>query len=323
MPNKEPILKDNKDRFVIFPVKHNDIWDCFKQMQAAFWTAEEIDLNKDVQDWNNKLSAREKDYLKQLLTTLAASQVLNGNPAATLMTEVKDPGARSFFSFQQMMENTHWEIFSLLLHTYVPEEFENEELPEKDAFQNNTLKNISWSSGFESASFAERLVAMAALKGIFFSGAFCAITRMKNRNLLPGLSFAGGLIARDLELHRNFAVHLHNNHLVDRVSKARIREIILQALAIENEFNTNSLPISQAGLNPRATGQYLEFVTDNLLEAFGCEKEFGSENPFAFMEVTARPSAGILERRAGELKKARTTENNQELINKIKNNASQ
>lgn len=322
MPNKEPILKDNKDRFVIFPVKHNDLWDCFKQMQATFWTAEEIDLHKDIQDWSNKLSGKEIDYLKQLLASLATSHIINENSTATLMTEVQDPGAKSFFSFQHMMENTHRETFSLLSHSYVPEEFENEELPEEATSFKSTSKKTSWYSGFESATFAERLVALAALKGIFFAGAFCAITRMKNRGLLPGLSFSGNLIARDLELHRNFAIHLHNNHLVDRVSKARIREILLQAFAIENEFNSHGLPINQAGLNPIATVQYLEFVTDNLLEAFGCEKEFGSENPFGFMEHTERTSAGILEKRAGALRKAGNTEN-KKLTDKIKNNASQ
>lgn len=297
MPNKEPLLKDNKDRFVIFPVKHNDIWDYFKQMQAAFWTANEIDLHKDLQDWNHKLSSREQDYLSLLLTSMAASQP--GNATATLMTEVQDPGARSFFSFQQMMENTHWETFSLLLHIYVPEEFENEQLPERFASLKTTSKRTEFSAGFESATLGERLVAMAARKGIFFSGAFCALARMRNRNLLPGLGFSGGLIARDLELHRNFAIHLHNNHLVERMSKARIREIILQAFAIENEFNTHCLPVNQTGLNPVATEQYLEFVTDNLLAAFGCEKEFGSENPFGFMEMRGKPSTGILEKRAG------------------------
>jgi ribonucleoside-diphosphate reductase beta chain len=323
MPNKEPILKDNKDRFVIFPVKHNDIWDYFKQMQSAFWTANEIDLHKDLQDWNHKLSSREKDYLSLLLTSMAAWQAKTGNATATLMTEVQDPGARSFFSFQHMMENTHWETFSLLLNFYVPEEFENEELPERVASLKTTSKRLAFNGEFERAAFGERLVAMAARKGIFFSGAFCALARMRNKNLLPGLGFSGGLIARDLEIHRNFAIHLHNNHLVERVSKARIREILLQAFAIENDFNTHCLPVNQAGLNPVATEQYLEFVTDNLLVAFGCEKEFGSENPFGFMETSGKSSTGILEKRAGELRKAGTAAKKEELKNNIKNNAGQ
>lgn len=317
MPHKEPILKDNKDRFVIFPVKHNDIWDCYKQMQAAFWTADEIDFHKDIQDWNTSLSGKEKDYLSQLLAAMASSQVITGNPAATLMTEVQDSGARSFFSFQQMMENTHWETFSMLFHIYVPEEVEYEQLPEKINSFNTTQKKKEWFSRFESAPFSERLVAMAAQKGIFLSGAFCALNRLKNRNLLPGLSFSGSLIARDLEFHRNFAIHLHNNHLVNRLSKARIREILLQVFTIENEFNITCLPVNMIGLNPGATTQYLELVTDDLLVAFGCEKEFGSENPFAFMNKNEGSSNGIMKKRAGELKKAGKDQD----LNNINHNA--
>ncbi|MCM4161348.1 ribonucleoside-diphosphate reductase [Antarcticibacterium flavum] len=303
MPNKEPILKDNKDRFVIFPVKHNDIWDWFKQAQATFWTAEEIDFHQDVQDWNTKLSSREQNYLKQLLAFMAASQDLSRNLTASLNTEIKEPGSGSFFGFQQMMENTYRETFSMLLNIYIPEEAEYEELPEKVTSSKTFIERSNWQAAFETAAFAERLVAMAALKGIFSTGTACVINRLKNRNLLPGLTYAGNLIARDLETHRDFACYLHNNHLTNRVSKARIREILLQAHRIEEQFFTSCLPINMSGLSPAATTQHLEFVTDALLEAFGCEKEFGSESPYAFMNNTPSPQVGILERRAGELKK--------------------
>lgn len=307
MNQLEPILQENKDRFVIFPIKHHDIWDWYKKMEASFWTAEEIDLHEDLADWNNKLSSDERYFIKHILAFFAASDgIVNENLAENFVNEVQYSEAKFFYGFQIMMENIHSETYSLLIDTYVKEEKEKDQLFKAIEFFPAIKKKADWAlKWIDSDSFAERLIAFAAVEGIFFSGAFCSIFWLKKRGLMPGLTFSNELISRDEGVHCDFAVHLHNNHLVNKVPKKRIREILVEALNIEREFITESLPVSLIGMNSKLMTQYLEFVTDRLLLELECEKEYGTANPFDFMDmINLQGKTNFFEKRVGEYQKA-------------------
>ncbi len=307
MNQPEPILQENKDRFVIFPIKHHDIWDWYKKMEASFWTAEEIDLHQDLADWNEKLTADERYFIKHILAFFAASDgIVNENLAENFVNEVQYSEAKFFYGFQIMMENIHSETYSLLIDTYVKDEKEKNKLFQAIEVFPAIQKKAQWAlKWIESDSFAERLIAFAAVEGIFFSGAFCSIFWLKKRGLMPGLTFSNELISRDEGVHCDFAVHLHNNHLVNKVPKDRIREIIVDALNIEREFITESLPVSLIGMNSKLMTQYLEFVTDRLLVELECEKEYGTANPFDFMDmINLQGKTNFFEKRVGEYQKA-------------------
>ena len=307
MSQIEPILQENKDRFVIFPIKHNDIWDWFKKMEACFWTAEEIDLHQDLTDWSNKLNADERYFIKHILAFFAASDgIVNENLAENFVNEVQYSEAKFFYGFQIMMENIHSETYSLLIDTYVKDEKEKNQLFTAIEVFPAIKKKADWALNWiESDSFAERLIAFAAVEGIFFSGAFCSIFWLKKRGLMPGLTFSNELISRDEGMHCDFAVHLHNNHLVNKVPKEKIRKIIIDALNIEREFVTESLPVSLIGMNAKLMTQYLEFVTDRLLVELECEKEFNVTNPFDFMDmINLQGKTNFFEKRVSEYQKA-------------------
>ncbi|RXP54294.1 ribonucleoside-diphosphate reductase [Lutibacter sp. HS1-25] len=303
----EPILQENKDRFVIFPIQHQDIWEWYKKQEASIWTAEEIDLHQDVIDWEKKLNDEERYFIKHILAFFAASDgIVNENLAENFVSEVQYSEAKFFYGFQIMMENIHSEVYSLLIDTYVKNEVEKNELFKAiEVFPAIKLK-ADWAlKWIESPSFAERLIAFAAVEGIFFSGSFCAIFWMKKRGLLPGLTFSNELISRDEGLHCDFAVHLHNNHIVNKVPKARITEIIVDALDIERKFITESLPVSLIGMNAKLMTQYLEFVTDRLLMEFGCDSVYNVSNPFDFMEmISLEGKTNFFEKRVSEYQKA-------------------
>jgi ribonucleoside-diphosphate reductase beta chain len=273
MSTNEPILQPNKNRFVIFPIQHADIWDWYKKQEASFWTAEEIDLEQDIVDWENKLSEDERYFLKHILAFFAASDgIVNENLAENFVSEVQYTEAKFFYGFQLMMENIHSEVYSLLIDTYIKNEKEKAELFQAIEVFPAIKKKADWALKWvESDSFAERLIAFSAVEGIFFSGSFCAIFWMKKRGLLPGLTFSNELINRDEGLHADFAVFLHQNHIKNKVPKSRITEILVNALQIEREFITESLPVSLIGMNAVLMTQYLEFVTDRLLVEYGCE----------------------------------------------------
>ncbi|WP_299833666.1 ribonucleotide-diphosphate reductase subunit beta [uncultured Tenacibaculum sp.] len=303
----EPILQENKDRFVIFPIQHNDLWEWYKKQQACFWTAEEIDLHQDLDDWNNKLSDDERYFIKHILAFFAASDgIVNENLAENFVNEVQYSEAKFFYGFQIMMENIHSETYSLLIDTYIKNDDEKNKLFKAIEVFPAIKKKADWAlKWIESDSFAERLIAFAAVEGIFFSGSFCSIFWLKKRGLLPGLTFSNELISRDEGMHCDFAVHLHNNHLLNKVSKERIKEIIISALDIEREFITESLPVSLIGMNAKLMTQYLEFVTDRLLLEFGCEKEYSATNPFDFMEmISLEGKTNFFEKRVSEYQKA-------------------
>jgi ribonucleoside-diphosphate reductase beta chain len=303
----EPILQENKNRFVIFPIKHHDIWERYKSMEASFWTAEEIDLHQDLTDWNHKLSNDEKYFIKHILAFFAASDgIVNENLAENFVNEVQYAEAKFFYGFQIMMENIHSETYSLLIDTYVKDEAEKTELFNALEVFPAIKKKADWAlKWIESPSFAERLIAFAAVEGIFFSGAFCSIYWLKKRGLMPGLTFSNELISRDEGVHCDFAVHLHNNHLVNKVPADRIREIIVDALNIEREFITESLPVSLIGMNAILMTQYLEFVADRLLVELGCEREYNTANPFDFMDmISLQGKTNFFEKRVAEYQKA-------------------
>ena len=303
----EPILQENKNRFVIFPIKHHDIWEWYKKMEASFWTAEEIDLSQDINDWNNKLNDEERYFIKHILAFFAASDgIVNENLAENFVNEVQYADAKFFYGFQIMMENIHSETYSLLIDTYVKDESERDELFNALEVFPAIKKKADWAlKWIESDSFAERLIAFAAVEGIFFSGAFCSIYWLKKRGLMPGLTFSNELISRDEGVHCDFAVHLHNHHLVNKVPKSRIREIIVDALNIEREFITESLPVSLIGMNASLMTQYLEFVADRLLVELGCDREYNTSNPFDFMDmISLQGKTNFFEKKVAEYQKS-------------------
>jgi ribonucleoside-diphosphate reductase beta chain len=303
----EPILKENKDRFVIFPIKHHDLWEWYKKCEASFWTAEEIDLHQDLTDWSTKLNDDERYFVKHILAFFAASDgIVNENLAENFVNEVQYSEAKFFYGFQIMMENIHSETYSLLIDTYVKDDAEKDNLFNAIEVFPAIKKKADWAlKWIESDSFAERLIAFAAVEGIFFSGAFCSIFWLKKRGLMPGLTFSNELISRDEGVHCDFAVHLHNNHLVNKVPKERIKEIITNALNIEKEFITESLPVSLIGMNAKLMTQYLEFVTDRLLVELQCEKIYNVTNPFDFMDmISLQGKTNFFEKRVSEYQKA-------------------
>ena len=303
---QEPILQENKNRFVIFPIQHDDIWQWYKKQEASFWTAEEIDLHQDVVDWK-KLSDDERYFLKHILAFFAASDgIVNENLAENFVNEVQYSEAKFFYGFQIMMENIHSEMYSLLIDTLVDNDSEKDELFNALERFPAIKKKADWALRWiDSESFAERLIAFAAVEGIFFSGAFCSIFWMKKRGLLPGLATSNEFISRDEGLHRDFACHLHNNHLVNKVPQERIVQFLSEALDIEREFITESLPVNLIGMNSKLMSEYLEFVTDHLLETLNCPKVYNTANPFDFMDmISLEGKTNFFEKRVSEYKKA-------------------
>jgi len=306
----EKILVENPNRFVIFPIEHNDIWEFYKMHQAAFWTAEEVDLSGDIRDWEN-LSENEQYFIKNILSFFAASDgIVNENLAENFYREVQYPEAKFFYGIQLAMENIHSLMYSLLIDTYISNEQEKQlcftALDNLPAVQKKAKWALDW---IENVSFEERLVAFAAVEGIFFSGSFCSIFWLKSRGIMQGLCNANSLIFKDENLHCDFAIHLLNNHIENKPSEKRIKEILLSALEIEKEFITESLPVSLIGMNSNLMKQYLEFVVDGLLVKFGCKKQFNVEQPFKFMEQIAVETKGnFFESRTVEYQKAKLNE---------------
>ena len=303
----EKILQENPNRFVIFPIEHPDLWDLYKKQQACIWTAEDIDLSQDLNDWRNVLNDDEKYFVKNILAFFAASDgIVNENLAENFVKEVQYSEAKFFYGFQIMMENIHSETYSLLIDTYIQEQEEKNMLFKAIDTIPAVKKKAEWAlKWIDSPHFQERLIAFAAVEGIFFSGSFCSIFWLKKRGLMPGLSFSNELISRDEGMHCDFAVHLHNNHIINKVSQDRIKEILTSALEIEKEFITESLPVRLIGMNSELMIQYLEFVTDRLLLDLGCSRVYNSENPFDFMaNIALQGKTNFFEKRVGEYQKA-------------------
>ena len=302
----EKNLTENKNRFVLFPIEHHDIWDYYKKSESVFWTAEEIDLSSDLIDWE-RLNDGERHFVKNVLAFFAASDgIVNENLAENFVNEVQYTEAKFFYGFQIMMENIHSETYSLLIDTYIKDKEEQNHLFNAIDTIPAVQKKAEWAlKWIKSPSFAERLIAFAAVEGIFFSGSFCSIFWLKKRGLMPGLSFSNELISRDEGLHCDFAVHLHNNHIENKVSSERIKEIIGSALEIEKEFITESLPVDLIGMNKDLMKQYLEYVADRLLVDLGVGKVYNSENPFDFMQnIAMENKTNFFEKRVSDYSKA-------------------
>lgn len=302
----EPILVENKDRFVLFPIKHQQIWQMYKQAEASFWTAEEIDLAADLVDWESKLNADEKHFIKHVLAFFAASDgIVNENLAINFLNEVQYPEARCFYGFQVMIENIHSETYSLLIDTYIKDPTEKDKLFHAIDTVPCVKKKAEWALRWISnGSFAERLIAFAAVEGIFFSGSFCSIFWLKKRGLMPGLSFSNELISRDEGLHCDFACLLYNQ-LQNKLPVAQVTEVITNAVAIEKEFVSDALPVKLIGMNADLMCQYIEFVADRLLMSLGCPKFYNAANPFPFMEmISLQGKTNFFEKRVAEYQKA-------------------
>ncbi|MDA9029937.1 ribonucleotide-diphosphate reductase subunit beta [Flavobacteriaceae bacterium] len=307
MKMTEKILQENPGRFVLFPITHNDIWKYYKQQEASFWTAEEIDLQQDVSDWVNKLNDDERHFVKHVLAFFAASDgIVNENLAENFINDVQYTEAKFFYGFQIAMENIHSETYSLLIDSLIKDTEEQDRLFNAIETIPAIQKKAEWAlKWIDSESFAERLIAFAAVEGIFFSGSFCSIFWLKKRGLMPGLTFSNELISRDEGLHCDFACHLYNEHIENKLPEGRIEEIILSALEIEKEFILEALPVRLIGMNADLMEQYLEFVTDRLLDSLNIEKKFNTENPFDFMQnIALQGKTNFFEKRVAEYQKA-------------------
>ncbi len=303
----EPILSENPNRFVLFPIEHDDIWSFYKKSEASFWTAEEIDLEPDLVDWNNKLNDDERYFVKHVLAFFAASDgIVNENLAENFVAEVQYTEAKFFYGFQIMMENIHSETYSLLIDTYIKDKAEKHKLFNAIETLDCVKRKANWALNWiDNGSFAERLVAFAAVEGIFFSGSFCSIFWLKKRGLMPGLSFSNELISRDEGMHCDFACLLYTQHLVNRLPKSTVEEIITEAVNIEKEFVTDALPVKLIGMNADLMTQYIEFVADRLLLELGNDKIYNVTNPFDFMEmISLQGKTNFFEKRVAEYQKA-------------------
>ncbi|XP_022653434.1 ribonucleoside-diphosphate reductase subunit M2 B-like [Varroa jacobsoni] len=306
--DSEPLLRENPNRFVLFPIEYSDIWQMYKKAQASFWTAEEVDLGKDMSDWKNRMKPQEREFIKHILAFFAASDgIVNENLVERFSQEVQVPEARCFYGFQIMMENIHSEMYSLLLNTYITESTERDRLFRAIETMPCIKKKADWALEWianEEAAYGERVVAFAAVEGIFFSGAFAAIFWLKKRGIMPGLTFSNELISRDEGMHTDFAC-LMFKHLINKPSEARIYQIIKDAVAIEQEFLTEALPVAMLGMNCDLMKRYIEFVADRLLIELNCQKLWKSTNPFDFMEqISLEGKTNFFEKRVGEYQKA-------------------
>jgi ribonucleoside-diphosphate reductase subunit M2 len=307
MNTSEPLLDETQNRYVIFPIQHDGFWEMYKKSEANFWTTEELDLSKDTNDWKT-LNDNERYFIENVLAFFAASDgIVNENLVERFCQEVKILEAKFFYGFQIAMENIHSETYSLLIDTYIKDNKEKDQLlrgiETMDSVQLKAQWALKWCDA-NTASFAERLIAFAAVEGIFFSGSFCAIFWLKKRGMMPGLTFSNELISRDEGMHCDFACLLYNQ-LTNTLPAARVEEIICNAVEIEKNFVTNSLPVELIGMNSTMMSQYIEFCADRLLEAVKLPKKFKATNPFDWMEmISLQGKTNFFEKRVGEYSKA-------------------
>ena len=305
--HQEPILTDNPNRFVLFPIEHDDIWKFYKLSEASFWTAEEVDLSNDLTDWEAKLNDNERHFVKHVLAFFAASDgIVNENLAENFVSEVQYTEAKFFYGFQIMMENIHSEMYSLLIDTYIQDKEEKNHLFNAIETLDCVQKKATWALRWiEKASFAERLIAFAAVEGIFFSGSFCSIFWLKKRGLMPGLTFSNELISRDEGMHCDFACLLYNRHIKYQLDPEVVKTIITDAVEIEKEFVSDALPVNLIGMNADLMCQYIEFVADRLLVALEQPKVYNVENPFPWMDlISLQGKTNFFEKRVGDYQKS-------------------
>jgi len=306
LQKEETLLKENPQRFVLFPIQHKSIWEMYKKHEASFWTAEEIDLSQDQKDWES-LNEGEQHFVKHVLAFFAASDgIVLENLGSRFLSEVQLPEARCFYGFQLAMENIHSETYSLLIDTYIKDAQEKHKLFNAMEKIPAIRQKADWAMKWIESdnSFAERLVAFAAVEGIFFSGSFCAIFWMKKRGKMPGLTFSNELISRDEGLHCDFACLLYSM-LKHKLDEEVVHEIIKSAVKIEKEFVCEAIPVALIGMNAELMSKYIEFVADRLLDALGCAKIWNVSNPFEWMEmISLQGKTNFFEKRVGEYQKA-------------------
>ncbi|EKM80389.1 hypothetical protein AGABI1DRAFT_113579 [Agaricus bisporus var. burnettii JB137-S8] len=304
----EPLLKDSRRRFVLFPIQYPEIWQMYKKAEASFWTAEEMDLSKDLHDWTNRMNDNERHFISHVLAFFAASDgIVNENLIERFSNEVQAAEARCFYGFQIMMENIHSETYSLLIDTYIKDPVQRDYLFDAIETIPCIKRKAEWALKWISdkrSTFAERLIAFAAVEGIFFSGSFASIFWMKKRGLMPGLTFSNELISRDEGMHTDFACLLFS-HLKRRPHPEVVKAIITEAVVIEQEFLTDALPVKLIGMNAELMCQYIEFVADRLLVALGNEKLYNKTNPFDFMDmISLQGKTNFFEKRVSDYQKA-------------------
>lgn len=306
----ENILLPDPKRYVIFPINHGEIWKMYKKAVRSFWTTEEIDLQTDLSDWENKLKKDEKFFISNILAFFAASDgIVNENLVNRFMSEVQYPEARCFYGFQIAMENIHSETYSLLIDTYIKDSQEKNKLFNAIETIPCVKRKADWALKWidSNESFAQRLLAFAIVEGIFFSGAFCSIFWLKKRGLMPGLTFSNELISRDEGMHTDFACLLFKQ-LSQKPTDTLVTSIFTEAVDIEKEFITSSIPVDLIGMNSKLMIQYIEFVSDRLLNTLGYKKIYNSENPFDWMElISLEGKTNFFEKRVGEYKRPNGT----------------
>jgi ribonucleotide reductase beta subunit family protein with ferritin-like domain len=301
--NKELLLSEEEKRYVIFPIRHNDIYDMYKKAVANFWTPEEIDLEKDLNDYNN-LTDDEKYFINNILAFFAASDgIVNENLVDRFCNEVHLLEAKFFYGFQIAIENIHSETYSLLIDTYIKDNSLKHKLLNSIEHIPSIKKKADWALKWindKSSDFGTRVIAFAAVEGIFFSGAFCSIFWLKKRGIMPGLCFSNELISRDEGLHTEFAVLMYN-YLSNKPSEDIIKSIIMEAVNIEKEFITDSIPCALIGMNSKLMSEYIEFIADRLLQMLNIKPIYNTLNPFDWMElISIQGKTNFFEKRVGE-----------------------
>lgn len=308
LDSKETLLKENKGRYVLFPIRHQKLWEMYKKAEASFWTVEEVDLGSDKNDWEVKLNNDERHFIMHVLAFFAASDgIVMENLASQFMCEVQLAEARSFYGYQIAIENIHSEMYSVLIDTYIKDSGERDKL--FNAIENvNAVKlKAQWALKWinDETPFAARLIAFACVEGIFFSGSFCAIFWLKKRGLLPGLTFSNELISRDEGLHCDFACLLYSTLEYTKLSKEQVYDLMDEAVKIEKLFICEALPVDLIGMNSKLMSEYIEFVADRLLVALGYDKLYNKKNPFGFMEmISLEGKTNFFEKKVGEYAKA-------------------
>jgi ribonucleoside-diphosphate reductase beta chain len=310
--NDEILLKPNKKRFVLFPIVYNDIYQLYKKAESAFWTANEIDLSKDMNDWE-KLNSDEQHFIKNIIGFFAGSDgIIMENLACRFMNDIQIPEARAFYSYQIFNESIHSETYSLLIDTYIKDTEEKERIFNSIENIPSVSKKASWAYKWiqnKEVNFATRLIAFAIVEGVFFSGSFCAIYWIKKRGLLPGLTFSNELISKDEGMHCEFATLLYSK-IKNRINENIVENIFKEAVEIEKEFITDSIPCHMIGMNASLMKEYIEFVSDRLLLQLGYNKIWNTQNPFEWMElISLRPKSNFFELRVGEYSKSNISEN--------------